>query len=98
MTKLEALQSLVEYDNTNLFTKALLDNGITPTATYASSDKKEIDLALCDVLLAMARLPEFKEGSHSVKYNSKQLLNWRDSILQEYGKASGYRINGRSIR
>lgn len=98
MTKLQAIQSLVEYSNDNLFMKVLTDHGITSSATYTSSDQQEIDLALCDILLAMARLPEFKEGSHSVKYNSGQLLAWRKDILKTYGKASAYKVDGRPQR
>ncbi len=98
MTKLQALQSLVEYNNTNLFEKVLTDNGITGSATYTAANKKEIDLALADVLNMMASLPEFKEGSHSVKYNSRELLEWRRRILKSYGKVSGYRVNGMARR
>jgi len=39
MTILEALQSLTEYENTNLFSKVLADNGLVSTDTYVSSSQ-----------------------------------------------------------
>ena len=98
MTKLEALQSQVEYSNTNLFAKVLIDKGIDGTATYSVANVKEIDLALAEVLGVMVGLPDFKEGSHHVKYSVSQLIAWRKTILKKYNKASGYSVNGRARR
>ena len=84
MTNLQALQSQVEYDNDEMFEKALLDNDVTPSSTYCKANKKVIDLALADVYLVMAALPEFKQGSHLQKYDSKTLLSMRAAILRKY--------------
>jgi len=86
MTNLEALQSLVDYSNSNLFSKVLTDHGITGSATYTSANQESIDLALADVYLYMASLPEYKEGSQSEKYDAKTLLALRKRLLQKYNE------------
>lgn len=84
MTILDALKSMVDYTNDNLFAKVITDNGLNAGTTYTVAYKQDVDLALADVYLHMAALPEFKQGSYSVKYNSTQLLGLRRDILRKY--------------
>ena len=84
MTLLEALQSMVEYTNANLLSKALTDRGLTATATYAKADKEKVELCAADVYMALAAHPEFREGSRVVKYDGNTLKALAQAIYNEY--------------
>lgn len=85
MTILEALQSMLEYENDDLLTKALLDNGVTSTsATYSAADEQKIDLAAADVYFALCSHPNFKEGSRFIDYSKGTLISMRREILRKW--------------
>jgi len=88
MTILAALQALTEYrDNTNLFTKTLLDHGLTdPTTTYVyATHAQNVDLALADVYQVLAGSPDMREGRFAQKYNSTALLKMRRALYNKWG-------------
>jgi hypothetical protein len=97
MTILEALQSLTEYENTNLFSKVLADNGLVSTDTYVSSSHKDkIDAAKADLYEAMAGLPEFRDGNSSTKWNSTMLISEARMIRNRLGIRTP-KITGKAI-
>lgn len=85
MTNLNALRSLTEFYNANLFEKTLLDNGVTGGDTYAAADEQSIDLCLADVYFYMATHPEFREGQLAFKYSADVLLRMRRAIYDKWG-------------
>jgi chlorite dismutase len=85
MTNLEALQSTVEYTNANLLTKALLDQGVTSTATYTAADQRGVDLAAADIYLYLCSHPNFKEGSKYIDYSKGALMSLRRELLRKHG-------------
>lgn len=98
MTRLEALKAMVEYENDNLFEKVLTDHGIDGSAAYTTQAKRELDLALADILEYMAALPDFREGSLSTKYSAAGLIAWRKRLLVRYGLAGAHTVNGLAVR
>jgi hypothetical protein len=87
MTNLEALKSMIEfsYTNDNLFTKLLLDRGITGSATYAATDAENLDLTLADLYLYLAQHPDLSEGKLSIKWNPDALMAARRDLFHKYG-------------
>ena len=85
MTNLEALQSTVEYTNANLLTKALLDQGVSSTATYTAADQKSVDLAAADIYLYLCSHPNFKEGTKYIDYSKGALMSLRRELLRKHG-------------
>lgn len=84
MTNLEALQSLVEYENSALFEKVLLEHGLTSSDNYNIDNKKEIDLCLADIYFHLAGNPDVKEGSQTITYDRVQLIAMAKAILIKY--------------
>jgi hypothetical protein len=89
MTNLEALQSMVEYDNDNLFSKVLTDRGVTASAEYGgtSTEQMNLDLALADIYLYLQRHPKIAEGSLSVEYTPEFLQAGRKALYDKWGAA-----------
>jgi len=85
MTMLEALQSMLEYENNNLLAKALIDNGVSnSSATYTAADEKTIDLAAADIYLVLCNHPNFKEGSKYIDYSKGALMALRAELLKKW--------------
>ena len=84
MTNLEALQSMLEYENDNLLSKALTDRGVTSTGTYTASDQQSVELAAADIYLILCSHPDFREGSKYVSYSKGSLMSLRREILRKY--------------
>lgn len=93
MTNLAALQSLIEYSNSNLFEKVLTDRGVVGSTTYTASNQEDIDLCLADIYMYLATHPEFKEGSMMTKYSSGTLTAMARRIYQQYGDEKGYDVD-----
>jgi len=74
MTLLEALQSTVQYAETNTLEKVLIDLELTAGDTYTAANSGEIEVATAHVLLIAARAPDFKEGSLFIKWTPAALL------------------------
>lgn len=85
MTKLEALQAMVEYQNTNLFTKVLLDAGITPDDAYTAANEGEIDLAAAEIYRVLEGAPDIKEGGLAISLPPERCRAARNQILAKYG-------------
>ena len=83
MTNLEALQSLLEYTNNNLFEKVMSDRDITGSDIYTSEES--IDLCCADICLYLLSHPEFKEGLQTTKYSQSSLLTLRRKLLKKHG-------------
>ncbi len=87
MTNLEALQSLTEFSDTNLFTKVMTDRGVTPGDTYAAGNAQVIDLCLADVYLRLAASPDISEYGLSVKWTRESLMAARKTLYDKWGLA-----------
>lgn len=87
MTNLEAFKASTEYRSTddNLFTKILLDNGITGGTTYAASAEQSIDIALADLYLYLATHPDIAETGHSEKWDRNKFIQLRRDIYSKWG-------------
>jgi len=85
VTTLQALQSLTEYENENLLSKAIADIGLLGTETYVSvTHKEDIDMASASIYETLANHPELREGSYTIKYNSVQLMAMARKIRSRY--------------
>jgi hypothetical protein len=84
MTVLQALQAMLEYENDNLLSKALTDNGATATATYSAADEQAVDMAAADIYLVLLNHPDFREGSKYVNYSKGALMSLRRELLRKW--------------
>ena len=93
MTNLEALQSIIGINyplDANVFSKALIDQGLTESDTYSGGNVKSIDLAYAGVLQTIIVSPDIKEGGYSVTQADRNaLIKLRSSILAKYGIPDG---------
>jgi len=89
MTNLQALQSMIEYDNDNLLAKALTDRALDGTATYALTYQKSVELAAADIYLILANHPKFREGSKYIEYSTGALMALRRELLLKHGAEGG---------
>ena len=86
MTVLQALQSLTEYENDNLLSKALADVGLSSTDTYEpDSHRVKVDLAGAEVYEHLAAHPELNEGKFKLKYNAGVLLSLAKKLRRKHG-------------
>ena len=85
MTILEALQASIEYSETNVLEKAILDAELTGSDTYSAEDKDGVDHATALVMRVAARTPDFKEGSRFIKWDSGMLLREASRIMVRLG-------------
>jgi len=99
MTNLQAFKSMIEfsYTNDNLFTKIMLDRGITGSGTYAATDAESLDYALADLYLYLAQHPDITEGKLSIKWNSAALLDARRDLFAKYGTRPPEDLNGKVL-
>jgi hypothetical protein len=87
MTILAALQAKIEYKNTDLLAKALIDQGVANSgATYTSADEQDVDLAAADIYLALLSHPSLREGSLFVDYSKGALISLRRELLRKWDK------------
>jgi len=88
MTNLEALQAMLEYENTNLLAKALTDRGVSSSGTYSTANQRLVELSAADIYLVLLNHPEFREGSKSVNYSGAKLMSLRNEILRKWNALS----------
>lgn len=82
MTNLEALSSISPFSaNSLLYEKVLNDNSVISSATYDSSNASTIELCSAYVAKALYYQPDISEGSLTVTYDKKLLLNYANSIF-----------------
>lgn len=87
MTNLEALQSMTEYSNANLFTKTMTDRGVSPSGSYGAGNAQVLDLCLADIYLYLATHPEIREGALSVAWTPERLMAARRDLYTKWGLA-----------
>ena len=94
------LAELMDYEiPDNLLTKALLDNNVSGSQTYASSDQQAVDTVLRSIYLTLATQSDIKQGSYVVKYDSAKLFSKITEIeikwgIASNGSSSGVRMDG----
>lgn len=89
MTNLEALKSIIggnyPFDN-NMYSKALIDQGISETDTYSILNIKPIDLAYAGLIQTLIVSPDIGEGSYKLTVADRaDLIKIRTAILNKYG-------------
>ena len=81
MTLLQAFKASIEfgYTNDDLFNKILIDKGLTSGATYAQSNRSDIDMCKIDLIVDLLTHPEVKDGSQTIKFDKVALKQaaWR---------------------
>ena len=84
MTNLEALQAMLEYENTNLLAKALTDRGVSSSGTYSTANQRLVELSAADIYLVLLNHPDFREGSKYVNYSKGALMSLRRELLRKW--------------
>lgn len=94
MTNLEAITASIGIPGASdgSITKALLDYGLDPAATYTANDTN-IDKAALQVLKQMLGLQSIQEGDYSVTYAIKDRIQ---QIEDDLGLGSGAKIRDKS--
>lgn len=85
MTYLEWLNSLVPEIPEGIKTAILQIRGLTDSDAYVSG--QDIELAEADLYMRLTLMPEFQEGSLSIKYDQSSLKSAANSIYKKYGDA-----------
>jgi len=90
MTVLQALQAEVQYSNTNILEKILLDLSLEPTDTYTADMAADVEIATAHLLRRAARMPEFSEGSLRIKWDAAQCNAEADRLFAKNGITDQY--------
>jgi hypothetical protein len=70
MTKKEALVATLQVSVPDIsLEKAMIDQAITGTDVYASTDEKDIDLCAIKILQGLLAVPNISEGGMSISYD-----------------------------
>lgn len=86
MTNKEALVAVVQVSVAdNVLLKALLDQNIPSTDTYASANASSIDLAAISVLEGLLSTPNVSEGGYSVSYDRAAIEGRIKALYQKNG-------------
>lgn len=85
MTYLEWLGELAPEVSDNIRETLLRGRDLEPWDEFVEG--QNIELAQADLYMHVSRLPEFKEGSLSVKYDKSSLKEAANSIYKQYGDA-----------
>jgi len=86
VTILQSLQSLAEYENDNLLSKVLADNGLTGSETYVSATHKaKVDLACADLYDHLSVHPELRESKFAIKFNASALRLMAKTLRKKHG-------------
>lgn len=83
MTNAEWLNEMVPDISQGIKTAIMESRGVVPGDPYSGG--QSIELAEADLYMRMLILPEFKEGSLSIKYNLSSLKEAANSIYKKYG-------------
>jgi uncharacterized protein DUF6706 len=91
MTNLQALQSIIGVNypfDANMYSKALIDQGLTEDGTYSIDNVKAIDLAFAGLIQTVLVSPDIAEGGYKITQADRNTLEaLRISILNKYGLA-----------
>ena len=88
MTNFDFLNETIPEISQGIKEAIMVARGVNPTATYDGS--KGIELSEADLYLRMTIMPEFKEGSLSIKYNVSSL---KEAANEIYGKYDDPKFN-----
>jgi hypothetical protein len=90
MTNLDAFQAVlspISYES-NVADKAMLDNDIIGADTYSKDSALSIDKAALAVLEGILSAPNISEGSFSISYDRKAVIDRINLICERSGLAS----------
>ena len=88
MTNLEAIKAKVQYPlSDDMFSLALFERGLTPAGEYVLINKKQMDLAEADCIVAMVTSPaSVSEGGYSIsKSDVESLRKLASSLYRKWG-------------
>lgn len=86
MTVKEAVAAEVTYNANLLIEKKIVEAGLNPDSQYDVALKNQVDYIAAQVLLSLAAMPEYKEGSYSVKINGLECRKRANAILRRLGR------------
>lgn len=98
MTNLEALQSLVNLDLTNLHLKVLEDNSVAPYEIYTVGNKSIIELCSAYVYQIELTHPDFSEGKLRIAVDKDTLIKRMNAIFDKNGITSEMQISKPQIK
>ena len=85
MTNQDWLNELVPEVSQGIKTAIMTARGVHPQAEYSGG--KEIELAQADIYMQLTIIPEFSEGSLSIKYDLSSLRAAANAIYKKHGDA-----------
>lgn len=85
MTNTDWLNEMVPEVSQGIKNAIMVAREVTPEATY--SGDKSIELATADLYMQLTIMPEFSEGSLSIKYNLSSLKEAASAIYKKHGDA-----------
>lgn len=83
MTNTDWLNELVPEVSQGIKTAVMTARGVDPLAVYNGSES--VELAEADLYMRILIMPEFSEGSLSIKYNASSLKEAANRIYLKYG-------------
>lgn len=84
MTNQDWLNELVPEVSQGIKTAIMTARGVDPQADY--NGDKSIELAEADIYMRLTLIPEFSEGSLSIKYDLSSLKEQANRIYQKHGE------------
>lgn len=86
MTNLELIQGKIIFQSISeeLIKQSLQFRSLNWADCYVSSSLQNIELTIADLYVELTVMPEFKEGTLSIKYNASQLLKMAKNIYEKY--------------
>lgn len=86
MTNLELIQSKIVFQSISqeLIKGALAIRSLNWADCYDSGSLENFELTIADLYVELIALPEFKEGTLSIKYNVAQLTTMAANIYRKY--------------
>lgn len=91
MTNLQALQSSIGINypfDANMYSKALIDQGLNEADPYTIQNVRGIDLAFAGLIQTVLVSPDIAEGGYKITQADRNALEaLRISILNKYGLA-----------
>lgn len=86
MTFLELIQGKIIFQaiSPELIKTSLQFRSLNWADCYDVSSLQNVELTIADLYIELMALPEFKEGSLSIKYDANQLLRMANAIYTKY--------------
>lgn len=86
MTYLELIQGKLIFQSIpdELIKTTLQSRSLNWADCYDVSSLQSVELTIADLYVELTVLPEFQEGTLSIKYNSSQLLRMATNIYTKY--------------